>query len=119
MRLFCPRHSVFTYPDILVACGALKFLDDRDDTLTDATAIVEGLPVRSEKFDYYRSLSSFAEYLLLAQDTVRAEHHARQVDGSWLFREFASPEYQIELKSIGCRLRLGALYERVEFQPAS
>lgn len=70
---------------------------------------------RGEKFRYYRSLPSFAEYLLLAQDSVRAAHHVRQGDGSWVFREFTSPDDEIVLGSIGCRLRPGALYERVEF----
>jgi hypothetical protein len=32
-----------------------------------------------------------------------------------LFREFTAPTDIIELKSIGCRLELQALYERVEF----
>jgi hypothetical protein len=44
-----------------------------------------------------------------------AEHHTRLPDGSWLFREFTDPTDTIELKSIGCRLELQALYERVEF----
>jgi hypothetical protein len=47
-----------------------------------------------------------------------AEHHVRQSDGSWLLREFAGTADEIELKSIGCRLQLQSLYERVEFEPA-
>jgi hypothetical protein len=52
---------------------------------------------------------------LLAEDAIRAEHHARQPDGSWLFREFTGPGDVIDLKSIGCRLPLEVLYERVTF----
>ena len=44
--------------------------------------------------------------------------YTRQPDGSWLFREFTSPADTIELNSIGCRLSLESLYERVEFEPA-
>lgn len=87
----------------------------------DATAIIEVLSPstrnfdRGEKFRYCRALLSFAEYLLLAQDAPRAEHHSRQPDGSWLFREFTDPSDVIELKSIGCRLTLKSPYERVVF----
>jgi len=121
LRLFCARYDIFTYPDIVIGCGASKFLDDRRDTITDATAIVEVLSPgtmnydRGEKFRYYRSLESFSEYLLLAQDTPRAEYHVRQPDGSWIFREFTSPRSAVELNSVDCRLDLESVYETVEF----
>ncbi len=121
LRLYSAKHRIFTYPDILVTCGPDQYLDTRRDTITDATAIAEVLSPstknydRSQKFDFYRSLPSFSEYLLLAQDEVRAEHHVRLPDASWLFREFTSPGDIIELKSIGCRLELQSLYDRVEF----
>ena len=51
----------------------------------------------------------FSDYLLLAQDAVRAEHHVRQADGSWLFREFTAPDNEIELNSVASRLKLGPL----------
>jgi Uma2 family endonuclease len=121
LRVYCARHSVFTYPDVVVACGQPKLLDKRQDTITDAICVVEVLSPSThrydegEKFRFYRSLESFAEYLLLEQDEIRAEHHVRQPDGSWLFREITDPAAEIVLTSIGCRLGLGSLYERVEF----
>jgi Uma2 family endonuclease len=122
VRLYIAKYDVLTYPDVVVTCGPDVFLDGKKDTITDATAIVEVLSPstqnynRGEKFRYYRGLPSFAEYLMLAQDVVRAEHHTRQADGSWLFREITEPTAVIELTSIGCRLPLGALYERVQFE---
>jgi Uma2 family endonuclease len=122
LRLHIAKYNVSTYPDVLVTCGPKQLLDARRDTLTDATVIIEVLSPstknydRSEKFRFYRSLPSFSEYLLLAQDEVSAEHHARQPDNSWLFREFTKPAGEIELKSIGCHLQLQSLYERVEFE---
>jgi Uma2 family endonuclease len=106
----------------MVICGSLELSpEDRLDTVMNPTVIIEILSKstqdydRGEKFLFYRSLPSFAEYLLLAQDCVRAEHHVRQPDGSWLFRELHSGSEVIELTSIGCRLQLESLYERVEF----
>jgi Uma2 family endonuclease len=122
LRVFCKPSGVLTYPDGVVVCEPRQFLDGEKDTLIDATVIVEVLSPstrnydRGEKFRYYRSLPSFSEYLLLAQDAIRAEHHVRQGDGSWVFREFNGPDATVELTSIGCRLQLGALYEHVEFE---
>ncbi len=124
MRLYIAQYDVLTYPDVVVTCTPDVFLDDKRDTITDATLIVEVLSPstqnynRGEKFRYYRSLPSFAEYLLLAQDAIRAEHYVRQADGSWLFREISNQDAVIELSSIGCHLPLGALYERVVFEKA-
>lgn len=124
LRLYSKQEKILTYPDIVVFCEPAQFLDGDRDTLTDATVIVEVLSKstqnydRGEKFRAYRSLPSFAEYLLLAQNEIRAEHHVRQPDGSWLFREFKAPDAQVHLAAIGCTLTLGELYERVEFAPA-
>jgi len=122
LRLFCEPANVFTYPDVVVSCEPRRFLDGQKDTLTDAAVTVEVLSRstqnydRGEKFRFYRGLPSFSEYVLLVQDAIRAEHHVRQKDGSWLFREWNGPEAVVDLKSIGCRLSLGSLYERVEFE---
>jgi Uma2 family endonuclease len=122
LRLYCEPFNVLTYPDVVVFCQPRKFLDGHKDTLTDATVIIEVLSRstqnynRHEKFRYYRGLPSFSEYVLLAQDATRAEHYVRQPDASWLLREVNAPETEIALESIGCRLKLGSLYERVEFE---
>jgi Uma2 family endonuclease len=119
-RLYITKFEAFTYPDVVVTCGPDRLYKD-GRTLSDATVIIEVLSPstrnydRSEKFDFYRSLPSFAEYLLLAQDSRRAEHCTRLPDGSWHFREFTAATDILELKSIGCRLELQTLYERVEF----
>jgi Uma2 family endonuclease len=104
-----------------VACRPFQVLDGRKDTLTDAAVIIDVLstPPRTddhgEKFRLYRALASFREYLLLAQNRIRAEHWVRQSDGSWLMREYFSPTDEIRLPSIGCSLSLSDVYERVEF----
>jgi Uma2 family endonuclease len=122
LRLFVRRHDLITYPDVFVACRPFQMLEGRRDTMVDATVIVEVLSVstknydRGEKFLFYRALPSFREYLVLAQDEIRAEHHVRQSDGSWLMREYSASTDEIELKSIGCRLRLRDVYECVEFE---
>jgi Uma2 family endonuclease len=120
LRLYVPKYRLITYPDIFVTCGPDQYLDNRTDTMVDATVIIEVLSPstknyeRIEKFRYYRALLSFREYLLLAQNEIHAEHHVRQPDESWMMREYSLPSDEIDLPSIGCRLRLQDVYERVE-----
>ncbi len=119
-RLHVAGFGAFTYPDVVVTCGPDRLYKD-GRSITDATAVIEVLSPstqdydRGEKFRIYRALPSFSDYLLLAQDEIRAEHHTRLPDGAWLLRDFSSPTDIIELKSVGCRLELQSLYERVEF----
>ena len=116
---------MLTFPDVVVTCGPDKLMEGRTDTIIDSTVIVEVLSPSTksfdmgEKFAYCRSLPSFAEYLLLWQDSIRAEHHVRQPDDSWVLREFYGADAVIELKSIGCQLKLGSLYARVQFESAT
>jgi Uma2 family endonuclease len=124
LRLFIKAVRVYTYPDVMVTCGPVGRDDGDQDTVTNPRFIAEVLSDstknydRGEKFRFYRTIPGFSEYLLIAQDSIRAEHHQRRPDGSWIFREFTSPDDQIELDSIQCRLGLGALYERVVFGDA-
>ena len=120
-RIQIPAFGIYTYPDVSVMCGPPQCTDEVRDTFTNPCLIVEVLSDstknydRGEKFRYYRSLPSFVEYLLLAQDEMRAERHVRQPDGTWVMREFLAAADKIELLSIGCAVILGELYERVVF----
>jgi len=52
-----------------------------------------------------------AEYLLLAQDRVCAEHFVKQPAG-WLLTETSRIEDVLELSSIGCTLAMRDVYDR-------
>jgi Uma2 family endonuclease len=113
--------DVFTYPDLMVFCGPAKLLDKRPDTVTDATVVMEVLSPSTRnwdlrgKFAYYRSVPSLTDYVIVEQGSVKASHHVRQPDGSWLLRDFSGSDAIIDLRSIGCKLNLGELYKRVVF----
>lgn len=117
--------GLYTYPDIVVTCGPIAALDKHQDTLTNPLVIVEVLSPstrnydRGEKFQHYRSIPSFREYLVLAQDEIRVEHHVRQPDGAWIFREHTALTDVVHLASIDCNLNISTLYADVEFPPAA
>ena len=39
-------------------------------------------------------------------------------EGAWLLSSAGQPQDELQLESIGCRLRVAGLYEKVEFDPA-
>jgi Uma2 family endonuclease len=118
MRVAIPGTGLYTYPDVVVACGPPQFEDGELDTLLNPTLIVEVLSASTEdydrgtKFAHYRTLASLAEYVLVAQDKVHVEHFVRQAEG-WLLTETDDLATTLDLPSIGCKLALADIYERV------
>lgn len=112
--------GLLTYPDVAVVCGSPQFSDSELDTLLNPTLIVEVLSPSTEnydrgvKFTRYRTIPSLREYLLIEQKRVHLEHFLRQ-DGDWLLHETDDPGGVLELPSIGCRLMLEDVYDRVLF----
>lgn len=119
MRVRVSASNLFTYPDVVVACGKPEYADAETDTLLNPTLIVEVLSPSTErydrgaKFESYRTLPSLAEYLLIAQDRVHVEHYVRQGGGAWLLTETDLMEGELDLPSLGCRLELAEIYRRV------
>ena len=121
MRVHVPATGLYTYPDVVAICGKPELQDEHVDTLLNPVLIVEVLSKstsrydRIEKFSHYRSIPSFAEYLLVSQDEYRVEDNARQPDGRWLLTEIRGKDGRVELASVGCALALSDIYDRVSF----
>jgi Uma2 family endonuclease len=124
MRVKVVASGLYTNPDIVVVCGEPKFEDDYLDTLLNPTVLFEILSKSTERYDriaksdYYRTLESLTEHLLVAQDEVRVEHYARQADGQWSLSDLRSIAAVVELESIGCSLALRDVYDKVSLDEA-
>ena len=120
LRLKVSATGMYTYPDVIVVCGEPQFDDDHKDTLLNPTLIVEVLSEstkdydRGGKFEQYRMIESFVEYVLIAQNKRHVEHFVRQADNRWLLSETNRLEDTIELTSIACNLMLTEVYDKVE-----
>ncbi len=119
MRVHIPETGLYTYSDVVVACGEPRYEDAELDTLLNPTLIVEVLSPSTEDHDrgsklvHYRSIDSFVDYLLVAQQRVHVEHFARQADGRWLLTETHDPASTIEIASIGDTLTVRDIYDGV------
>ena len=114
--------GLFSYPDLVVLCGAIQFHDEREDVVLNPTVILEVLSKstenfdRGEKFNRYRTWKpTLSDYLLVSQNRPSVEHYIRQADGSWSLYVFSGLEKSLFIKSINCELRLSDVYERIVF----
>lgn len=120
MRVRIAAANVYTYPDVAVVCGQPEFEDAEVDILLNPTLIVEVLSKstaaydRVAKFEYYRTLPSLLEYLLVSQDDYHVTQYVKQQDGRWLLADIRGAEGRVELRSVGCALTTAEIYDRVE-----
>jgi Uma2 family endonuclease len=120
LRVRVAPEGLYTYPDVIVLCDEPRFIDEQQDTLLNPAMIIEVLSEstkdydRGGKFELYRTIDSFVEYLLIAQDRPHLEHYVRQPDKSWVLHETNNLEDTIELKSVPCSLRLSDVYNKID-----
>jgi Uma2 family endonuclease len=106
-----------TYADVTVVCGPLE-LDPADKTrqtvlnpsiLFEVQSPSTESDDRGPKLDCYKMMASVRAVILIAQDRAHVTVHERQADGS-----FAQSDHDggvIELRVIGCTLRIVEVYE--------
>ena len=121
MRVKVDPSGLYTYPDVIALCGKAMFDDEQRDTLLNPTLIIEVLSKsteaydRGEKFEHYRKIESFGEYLLVSQDKHHIDHYVRRPDNQWLLSDASDIKDALELPSLGSRLLLSEVYDKVDF----
>ena len=122
LRLWIPRYRIYTYPDVMVIEGEPVLLENRNDTVTNPLMIVEVLSKstknydQGDKFDYYRSIPEFREYVLIDQYKVNVKHFAKTSEGKWLLTEYESAEAVLSLSALEFQIQLSEIYEGIKFE---
>lgn len=120
MRIKIASTGKYTYPDIVAICGEEIFEDEKEDTLLNPLLIIEVLSKSTEgydrgaKFEYYQTIESFSEYLLVSQEPFRVEQFTRQAKNVWTYFEFRKSDDVVRLTSINCELLLRNIYHKVQ-----
>lgn len=117
------KYDRVVYPDALVICNKPIYYNDRKDTVINPLIVVEVLSRSTTKFDhnlkfdFYKSLESFKEYVLINQDRKRGSVFTKQPDGTWLSREYENEEAIAILYALyECPLSLRRLYRGLEIE---
>lgn len=120
-RLWIPEKNIYTYPDIMIIQGELQFQEGRKDTLMNPCLIGEVLSNstqgydKDEKFQAYRSIPSFQEYVLIDQYSPQIEHYRKTDRHQWLFTEYQGLDSILTLAIDGMTIPLADIYDKVRF----
>lgn len=116
LRIHIPHNSLYTYPDISIICGKPETTDEKKDTITNPSVIIEILSKstrdydKGQKFTMYRDIPSLNEYILIDSEMVSVETLTRNEDQSWTFREYRSLNDSFTIQTIQEVLVLADVY---------
>jgi Uma2 family endonuclease len=123
-RVKVPIYLPYRYPDLSALCGKVIAEEFYGlEVLVNPSLIIEVLSPSTEAFDlgykftYYKSIESFTEYMLVAQDRPHITLYTKQSAEVWIHREFNSLEDKIYLSSLDCELSVAEIYIDIEFPP--
>jgi Uma2 family endonuclease len=123
LRVRFGRKVIYGYPDALIICGQPQFdpVAAGNTTLLNPRVLIEVLSETTEaydrglKFERYREIESFEEYVLIAQDRPSVEVYRRQPSGLWTLQPYLGVEASAGIFSAGIELPLVEIYTGIEF----
>ena len=76
LRIHIPKNSLFTYPDISIICGEIETTDDKFDTITNPSVIIEILSPSTRDYDigkkFYYAESMRRSLQIFLPENIRA-----------------------------------------------
>ena len=121
MRVFVEKENLYTYADALIVCGRPEFRKNDEFNLMNPAVWFEVLSPstshydRGLKFERYKKLSFFREYILIDSKRVLVEHFVKDAEGIWQLQRIQSLEEDLLIEMSGTRLSLKEIYEDTLF----
>ena len=123
LRLWISQKRIYTYPDLMILAGEPEFFNNRKDVILNPQVIVEVLSKstkgydREDKFEAYRTISTFQEYLLIDQTRIHVDQFSKTGKKQWALREYDQEDEAIALVTVPFEISLQDLYNKVKFEP--
>ena len=122
LHLKVPKLPPYRYADVTVLCGQPIYEQiSKLRCLANPVLLVEVLSFsteafdRGDKFEGYKSISSFTEYLLVSQDKKAITHFVKHNERFWLQTKYGAGEV-FKLSSVDCSLEVDEIYQGIVFE---
>ena len=122
LRIHIPKNTLYTYPDLSIICGKVDTTDEKFDTVTNPSVIIEILSPSTRdydkggKFTLYREIESLKEYILIDAERIMVEKFTRNNNGSWLLTEYKNIDEYFIISTVSVEIQLSDIYEDVKFE---
>ena len=117
--VYLPKLNFSLYPDVLVVAETLMHFDTNQVLLINPILIIEVLSRstrsydRKQKFEEYKTLDSFKEYVLIDQNKCFVETRFREKPNTWVENQFTDLTDSVVLNSVGCTIDVAKIYRRI------
>jgi Uma2 family endonuclease len=121
-KVYIEAENVAVYPDALVVCEQPVFHNNLESILTNPVLIVEVLSRsthlydRAAKFDLYKLLPSFKEYVLIDSRKCAVETRFQEAPKLWRMHNETDMNKSIRLNVFESMIELKDIYEDVVFK---
>jgi Uma2 family endonuclease len=121
-RVWIPEKNIYTYPDIFIVKGDLELQVGRNDTVMNPCFIAEVLSDstqyydKNDKFQAYRTIPTFQEYVLIEQSCQQVEHYQKVDTNQWLLTEYQRTDSILDLVVGNMTIPLADIYDKVTFE---
>lgn len=123
MKIRIESNNRFVYPDAVVVTLKPEFYKKCKDIITNPLLIVEVSSNSSmsfdlgDKFNMYRTISFFQEYLIVSQEKHHVSRFFREAPDLWRTSDYYSLEDMIPLQSMGLEISMMGIYKGVDLNP--
>ena len=111
--------NMFSYPDVMVICGAVETVPGRKSVVTNPVFVAEVCSPSTENLDRrekvreYRATPSLRQFLLVSQDEAWVEIHTRDQEGRWVVEDVTGVGSECVFTGIDCTVGMSAIYDGV------
>jgi len=118
-KVYIPVFNRSVYPDCMALCGEEEMHEASNAVIVNPSLIIEVLSESTkefdsnEKFEGYRSIPSFKEYVLVWQTIPKVQSWYKEHNGLWRISSVFGLDKSIMFYAINCEIALKDIYKRV------
>lgn len=121
-RVHVPATTLYTYPDVTLACGERRYDDADPPSLLNPTLVVEVTSDSTEDYDrgkkflHYQSIVELRDYVIVSHRERRIDHFRREGDGQWHLTTHTRDDARVDLTPHGGLISLSDVYADVDLE---
>jgi Uma2 family endonuclease len=121
LKIYVEPSDIGVYPDALVICEQPEYWKNRHDVIVNPLLIVEVLSPSTQsydrlgKFELYKLLPSFQEYVLINADKHSVETRFREEPDLWRIKTETDINNLVALRALGVSISMADIYEDIVF----
>jgi Uma2 family endonuclease len=119
--VYIPKSEAYVFTDLLFVCDEVSYQDEDRRRLMNPTLVFEVLSESAEnydrggKFQKYRSLESFREYVLVDSQRYAVECFYKEQPKVWRIDSWFDPSSSVYIHTLDVHVPLADIYRRASF----